>query len=478
MLKNLHHSPTPGLSYWNCERYPYYIPSIKSIELISAPFQINTPTNTPYEEMHICLKGSASYAITSSKAADTYLHISENDIVFFRGGMQKYAITKYSDDYKILKIQFCLYTCHNQFTQSSAFDFVEALNTPIENKRLDMFLPLKSHYHNGDEMHRHISKILEEYRFKNLGYPIQIQTHFLQLIFDLFRKTEQKFSTILNNIDHIGITSKSSPYAIMKKDTVLTITNVEIYDQNPNSKQHKPKLLSLFDARKNYKLDPNDESLTLETSYDSKRKINSVILTASEDTVYHVWLSPDKSKFTNDLRPYSNTAHMRFFAKCNTEMRFDLVLYNHSIHKYITHTFNITPSSEFSEYCVPIIRNESANKSNPHIHKIINYIENNYEHKIMLEDISAHTHLNISYLSELFKEYMDMSISDYILNYRLSIAKNNLLNLPDTSISEIALSCGFYDTAHFSKAFKKQFGVTAREYRNHGLNNLSDSDNE
>ena len=61
-----------------------------------------------------------------------------------------------------------------------------------------------------------IEKIIEEYKFKHLGYPAQIQTHFLQLIFDLFRKTEEKFSNILENIDHIGITSKSSPYAIIK----------------------------------------------------------------------------------------------------------------------------------------------------------------------------------------------------------------------------------------------------------------------
>lgn len=437
---------------------------------MSAPFQKGVLTHTPYDELHICLNGTASYTITSVKSELSYESVVENDTVFFRSGMQKFTITQHSDDFQILKIKFYLYNYYNQFTQSSAFDFIEALNCPIENKRLDMYLPMKSRFHKDDEIHRHISKIIEEYKFKNLGYPTQIQTHFLQLIFELFRKTERKFSSILENIDHIGITSKSSPYAIMKKDTILTVTNVALFDNNPNSKQHKAKLLSLFDAHKNFKLDPKEDFLHLTDAFDTKHNENAIKLTASDDTIYHVWLYPKNEQITKDLRPYSETGYMRFYAKCNTEMCFSLVVYNHSIHKYITHTFNITPSDEFTEYCVPITGNEISKKSNPHIHKVIDYIENNYEHKIMLEDIAAHTHLNTSYLSALFKEQMNMSISDYILNYRLSIAKNNLLNYPDTPISEITLSSGFYDTSHFSKAFKNHFGVTAREYRSKGQN--------
>ena len=106
MLKNLQHSATPNLSYWNCERYPYYIPSIKSIEVLNIPFQPAVFTNTPYDEMHICLKGSASYITSSIKSDVERIEVTQNDIIFFRCGMQKYSIIEHSPDYEILKILF------------------------------------------------------------------------------------------------------------------------------------------------------------------------------------------------------------------------------------------------------------------------------------------------------------------------------------------------------------------------------------
>ena len=458
---------TPSLYFWNCDRYPYYITSIKSIQRIIAPIETGILTPAPTDQLHIILNGKASYKLVKRSQESIFYDVSKNDILFMPSGRQKYIITETSNDFELIIIQFAIFTCPDTFTQSTKLDFSEILKAPIEHKRMDVYLPPLTRYNNGDEIHNHISKIIEEYKLQKTGSSIKMQAHFLQLILEILNKLNEKYSQILENIDCIGITSKYSPYTAMKKSSVLTVSDVEIFDNNPNSKFVTAKLLNVFPTKSSYKLDPKDDNLILTNYFDSRINSNTFEISANKDTVYHIWLTPDKtSDAIYDLRPYTDTAYIRFYAKCNTEMLFGVVVYNHNIHRCIIHSFTIKPSKDFTEYCVPIMGSNMVSKSNPHINKVVTYIKTHYDHKILLEDIAKHTHLNATYLSSLFKEQTGQSISDYILDYRLGIAKNLLVDLPNAPISEIALSSGFYDTAHFSKAFKKQYGVTAREYRN------------
>ena len=459
---------TPSLYFWNCEEYPYYITTIKSIGRITAPIEMDTPISTPTDELHIVLNGKATYQFSkTSSDKPIFYEVVKNDILFMPSGMQKFLITEASSDFEIIIIKFSLYTCPGITTQSIGLDFSEALNLPIEHRRMAVYLPHITHFHSGDDIHNHITKIIEENKLQKNGHSIEIQSHFLQLILAILKKSDETYSRILENVDHIGITSKYSPYTAMKKSSVLTISDVEIFDNNPNSKSTNANLLSVFRVRNYFKLDPKNDSLNINTYYDDNHNAKLIELSAIEDTIYHIWLTPSKNEKTVfDLRPYTETAYLRFYAKCNTEMRFGIVVYNHSIHKCIIHNFTIKPSKDLTEFCVPVIGSNMVSKSNPHINKVVTYIKTHYDHKILLEDIAKHTHLNATYLSSLFKEQTGQSISDYILDYRLGIAKNLLVDLPNAPISEIAISSGFYDTAHFSKAFKKQYGVTAREYRN------------
>jgi AraC-like DNA-binding protein len=69
------------------------------------------------------------------------------------------------------------------------------------------------------------------------------------------------------------------------------------------------------------------------------------------------------------------------------------------------------------------------------------------------------------YLRALFSR--SEKISHYILRRRLEECANQLANVlhQNISITSIAFQCGFNSTAHFSRAFRKQYGVSAREYR-------------
>lgn len=455
----------PTFSFLRCDNYPYYIPSIKRISYLSAPISTGTKVDVGNDEILCVLSGSVCMEVYPSFTKDVVIYNAfKNDIFYFTCGMQKYKIIEASKDCEILRICFNLYTCCDLKTSSSVLDFDEALNSPINNRRMFTVLPKFSHFNYGDEIHTHISQIMEYRAMKKPGYVIQLQTHLLQLLLCI-SKTTDNYADVLKNIDVIGISSKFNPFTVMLKGCKLSISDVTIYNMNPHSKKTSAKVLSNFKAHRRCILNPKDNSLTAAEKHNNELDMDFIEISASADTIYHVWLYEERQKFISDLRPYAECAYLRFYAKCNMQMQFGIVVYNHNIHQYINHTFSIEPSKTFIEYCVPLISANNQETYNSHINKIINYIKQNYEEKITVDDIAKHIHMNTSYISTSFKEKMGISISEYILNYRLSVAKNLLLSSPESSISEIAHFTGFYDSAHFSKAFKQSFGITAKEFR-------------
>lgn len=98
------------------------------------------------------------------------------------------------------------------------------------------------------------------------------------------------------------------------------------------------------------------------------------------------------------------------------------------------------------------------------ISEILKYINKNIERKITLEEICEHVHASKYYLCHIFKETTHMTILDYILSRRISIAKKNLI-YTDKPLSEIAMSAGFSSFSYFSKIFHDNEGVTPSNFR-------------
>jgi len=458
---------SPVLSYWRCDNYPYYIPSITNIELVKNPEITSTKEIVRSDEFHCILNGSATYEIIDVKNSETTLHTTKkNDVVFFPYGMQYYAINDASDDFEFLKISFFLYTCNNAFVQNSFLNFDEALNSPIQNRRVIPFFPRITTFNNNDEALKYILNIKEFRNFNKTGHILQIQGNLLLLILRVINKSKENHNYIFKNSRIIGISSKYSPFTIMPKGCELYVSDLKIFDSNPNINKPPSKLLSLFTASNNQQFEPKNNNITLSNIYDNKTNRNFLHISANEDTLYHIWIFRDIQHFTADLCSYCESACLQFFAKCNMNLRFGVVIYNPDNDQLISYNFEISPSEGYTEYCIPLLdSNDSIGYSN-HSYKVINYIMQNYENKIQINDIAKYIHMSPSHTATKFKQEMGISINDYILDYRLTIAKKMLLEQPKMSISEIALACGFYDSAHFSNSFKKTFKMTAKEYRN------------
>ncbi len=98
------------------------------------------------------------------------------------------------------------------------------------------------------------------------------------------------------------------------------------------------------------------------------------------------------------------------------------------------------------------------------IRKVAAYIRRNYMRKITLNDISDHVHFSVSYLSKLFKEEMDINLSNYINLVRVENCKMLLMDR-SVPLADIAYMSGFEDQSYFSKVFKKISGMTPGRYR-------------
>lgn len=107
---------------------------------------------------------------------------------------------------------------------------------------------------------------------------------------------------------------------------------------------------------------------------------------------------------------------------------------------------------------------ESYNK-NYAVNRIINYLNENYEHKISLEQIAHNMYLSPVYISKIFKEETGESPINYLIKIRLEKAKEILPNTDSGSIKNIANQVGYDDVYHFSKLFKKYYGISPLYYR-------------
>lgn len=107
---------------------------------------------------------------------------------------------------------------------------------------------------------------------------------------------------------------------------------------------------------------------------------------------------------------------------------------------------------------------ESYNKGYA-VKKIISYLNENYAHKISLDQIAKNMYLSPVYISKIFKEETGESPINYLIKIRLEKAKEILATEEDRSIKEVASAVGYEDVYHFSKLFKKYYGIAPLYYR-------------
>lgn len=133
-----------------------------------------------------------------------------------------------------------------------------------------------------------------------------------------------------------------------------------------------------------------------------------------------------------------------------------------SLKLQILHTIDILYRNKcFSENVSTSVQEDSVNK----LKKVIGYIQENYQNKITLEELSKICYMSPNYFCNYFHKETGKTPMVFINEYRIQKAAK-LLSQSDISISQAALEAGFDNFSYFIKKFKEYKGVTPKQYRN------------
>ncbi len=96
------------------------------------------------------------------------------------------------------------------------------------------------------------------------------------------------------------------------------------------------------------------------------------------------------------------------------------------------------------------------------------YIGNHLENDLSLDNIAQELFIGKYYFAHLFKNETGITPHGYVIKKRLLLSKELIEN--GHPITEIYNRCGFSDYTHFFRAFKKEFGITPKQYYHTTIN--------
>jgi len=127
--------------------------------------------------------------------------------------------------------------------------------------------------------------------------------------------------------------------------------------------------------------------------------------------------------------------------------------------KLINVLINLLPKAE---------RNSDDNKMTKMraktISRILEYVDENFQHKLTLGELAEEENLSLSYLSHAFKDAMGISFQEYLKHKRFENA-SRLLQSSEMNLLDISIASGFSDVRYMMKAFSEIAGCSPAEYR-------------
>lgn len=94
---------------------------------------------------------------------------------------------------------------------------------------------------------------------------------------------------------------------------------------------------------------------------------------------------------------------------------------------------------------------------------LLQYIETHLDEELSLDSLARTFYVSKYHIAHVFKEKLGLSVHRYITKKRLALCRDAILSCSE--ISEACLLCGFKDYSSFFRSFKKEFGMSPKEYK-------------
>ena len=189
-----------------------------------------------------------------------------------------------------------------------------------------------------------------------------------------------------------------------------------------------------------------------------------------DDPWEYIWVEFDGIRVADDLEnagltlssPIYRSQSSELRAYMVDEMRYLISNRTASALHLIGHTYL------FLDYLLRSVAHPDEQPANRlqdfYIREAIDFVKENYQSDITVEDIAKQTGLNRSYFGKVFKAATGKSPQQYLIGYRMGKA-TELLKLTALPVAEVGRAVGYPNQLHFSRAFKGAFGVSPREWR-------------
>ncbi len=106
---------------------------------------------------------------------------------------------------------------------------------------------------------------------------------------------------------------------------------------------------------------------------------------------------------------------------------------------------------------------ETSRVENEKLERVVQYVLENYEQRIMLDEVAAIANLSVSAFCRFFKLRTRKTFSRFLNEFRISMA-GKLLTSREQSISEVCYAVGFRNLSNFNRQFKEFTGFTPSQY--------------
>ncbi len=97
--------------------------------------------------------------------------------------------------------------------------------------------------------------------------------------------------------------------------------------------------------------------------------------------------------------------------------------------------------------------------------RALEYIEENLSNPIRTEEIAGHCFCSKSSLEKIFKCLNRISVHDYIVRRKMSLAGRMLMERPEMTILDVAMEFGFSGNEAFTRTFRQVWNMTPSEFK-------------
>ena len=98
------------------------------------------------------------------------------------------------------------------------------------------------------------------------------------------------------------------------------------------------------------------------------------------------------------------------------------------------------------------------------------YIGEHLDEPLTMEQLARQFYVSKYHISHIFKDNFGLSVHQYIIKKRLAACREAIMS--NVSISEVYLNYGFGDYSSFYRAFKKEYGISPKDFQAVQLRNL------